>query len=283
MFHRVRERLGTAGLVVAILALIVALSGGAFAATQSAKKKSTKYMTKAQVIALIKANATSGPTGATGAPGAPGAKGDVGAPGGPGTAGSNGKNVKLTPIPPLVAKCSERGGVTAEVEGEAATAKDVCNGATGAPGAPGQPWAPENELPAGATETGAWAFNGTEDDAAGMVSPISFTVQLPEELFAEEVHYQTDSDFADSCPGIASEPTADPGQLCVYFNSFFGIGEPVNATLDEITRLTESHGLGEHERSASKTGAALYFEYTGDPGEVAYGNGSWAVQAPAAP
>jgi hypothetical protein len=286
MFHKVRERLGTAGLVVAILALIVALSGGAFAATQSAKKKSSKGLTKAQVIALIKANATSGPTGATGAPGAPGAKGDKGdpgAPGGPGAPGVNGKGVKVTTIAPLTPKCSERGGVTAEVEGEAATAKDICNGATGAPGAPGQPWAPENELPAGATETGAWAFNGSEADEAGMVAPISFTVQLPEELFEGEVHYQTDSDFATFCTGTASEPAANPGQLCVYFNSFAGIGAPVNATLDQITRLSEIHGLGERERSASKAGAALYFEYTGDPGEVAYGSGSWAVQAPAAP
>ena len=140
MFHKVRERLGTAGLVVAVLALTVALSGGAFAATQSAKKKSSKGLTKAQVLALIKANATSGPTGATGATGAqgaPGAKGDPGAPGGAGAPGANGKSVKLTTIAPLTTKCTERGGVTAEVEGLPATAKDICNGATGAPGAPG--------------------------------------------------------------------------------------------------------------------------------------------------
>ena len=126
-------------------------------------------------------------------------------------------------------------------------------------------------------------FNGSEADEAGMVAPISFTVQLPEELFEGEVHYQTDAGFATSCPGTASEPAAQPGQLCVYFNSFGDIGTPFNATLDQITRLSEVHGLGERERSASRAGAALYFEYTGAPGEVAYGNGSWAVQAPAAP
>jgi hypothetical protein len=176
--------------------------------------------------------------------------------------------------------------VTAEVEETPATAKDICNGATGAPGTPGvdgQPWTPESKLPEGATETGAWAFNGTEDDTAGMVAPISFTVQLPEELFESEVHYQTDTGFADSCPGTASEPAADPGQLCVYFNSFGDIGTPFNATLEQITRLSEVRGPGERERSASRSGAALYFEFTGDPGEVAYGNGSWAVQAPEEP
>lgn len=296
MFHKVRDRLGSAGLVVAVLALIVALSGGAFAATQSAKKKSSKGLTKAQVIALIKANSPpSGPAGPQGPQGAPGAKGDAGGPGGIGATGATGnqgpagKGVKLTTIPsgPGNAKCSERGGVTAEVEETPATAKDICNGATGAPGAPGedgQPWTPESKLPEGATETGAWAFNGTEDDVGGIVVPISFMVQLPEELFEGEVHYQTDTGFADSCPGTAAEPAADPGQLCVYFNSFAGIGAPVNATFEGITRLSEVRSQGDRaERSASKTGAALFFEYSGGPGEAAYGNGSWAVQAPEEP
>ena len=158
MFHKVRERLGTAGLVVAVLALIVALSGGAFAATQSAKKKSSKYMTKSQVLALIKANATSGPPGAPGPSallGRPAQRATRGHPEAAGLRRANGKSVKLTTIAPLTPKCSERGGVTAEVEELPATAKDICNGATGAPGAPGSPWAPDNELPEGATETGA--------------------------------------------------------------------------------------------------------------------------------
>lgn len=299
MFRKVRERLGSAGLVVAVLALIVALRGGAFAATQSAKKKSSKYVTKPQVVALIKANATSGPTGPAGAPGgqgAPGAKGDAGAagangaPGATGVAGPNGKNVKLTTIPsgPGNAKCSERGGVTAEVEGESATAKDICNGVAGAPGPPGadgRPWAPESQLPPGATETGAWSFTGTEADIGGIVVPISFTVQFPTppgELGEEEVHFQTDSDFSDSGHGTTGEPSAEPGQLCVYFTGF-GVGEPVNATFEEITRLNQVGAPGARARGASSAGAALYFEYSGGPGEAAYGNGSWAVTAPLAP
>lgn len=92
MLSVIQRQLGTTGLIVAIAALVVALGGGAYAATQGghARQRAGKGLTKAQVIALIKKNGTSGPVGPqgpqgpAGAPGAPGGMGPKGDPGQPG-------------------------------------------------------------------------------------------------------------------------------------------------------------------------------------------------------
>ena len=55
MLQRIRNQIGTAGLVVAIVALVAALGGGAYAATHPATASKAKPLTKAQVLALIKA------------------------------------------------------------------------------------------------------------------------------------------------------------------------------------------------------------------------------------
>jgi hypothetical protein len=99
--QRIQNRFGTAGLVVAIVALLAAVSGSAYAAAHASK---AKPLTKAQVIALIKqfapkpgtgpagANGTNGTNGQDGAPGVKGDKGDQGDPGTPGTPGAAGKD-----------------------------------------------------------------------------------------------------------------------------------------------------------------------------------------------
>jgi len=78
-------------MAVAVIALVTATTGGAFAATAtSAKKKSSKHADAKQDIALIKAQADTlrgakGATGPAGAPGATGATGATGAAGLPAT------------------------------------------------------------------------------------------------------------------------------------------------------------------------------------------------------
>lgn len=289
MFHKVRERLGSAGLAVAIVALIVALSGGAYAATATnSAKKPAKGLTKAQVLALIKANP--GPPGSPGAPGPAGGAGPkgeqgvAGSKGDPGSKGDAGTGIKLTPIPVGAGGCSQLGGATLEENASPNAKKDICNGAKGAQGDkgdPGDPWSVGGVLPPGRSETGAWAFTAADDDAEIAV-PISFTIPLPgeptEEEFAEDdVHYQDDADFATACPaGSAGEPKAPPGKLCVFYNSFGGA--PVNATFTRISKLNlfETPGV-------SNSGAVVQFAFSGAAGELARGSGSWAVTAAVPP
>lgn len=78
MFRRLHERLGAAGLIIAVAALIAALAGSAVAATAFKLTKSEQK----EVIKIVKKYAKPGPTGPQGPPGAPGAKGDTG-PAGP--------------------------------------------------------------------------------------------------------------------------------------------------------------------------------------------------------
>lgn len=294
MFHKVRERLGSAGLAVAIVALIVALSGGAYAATATdSAKKPAKGLTKAQVIALIKANSKPGPPGSPGSPGpagGPGSKGDQGIQGPKGDKGDKGDagtGINLIPIGigGPASKCGGRGGATLKENAAPGAEKDICTGEKGAQGDkgdPGDPWSVGGVLPPGRTETGAWAFSAAEDDGAILV-PISFPIPLAgeptEEGFSEErVHFQSDSDFSTECPtGGVNEPKAPPGHLCVFYRTEAGGGTPVNATFTQIAQL------GVPFAGASNSGAMLEFAFSGAAGESAHGFGSWAVTAAVPP
>jgi hypothetical protein len=84
MFERIHEKLGTAGLIIAVVALIAALTGTAFAAAGLNPKQ------KKEVTKIAKSVAKKGPTGPQGPAGAPGAKGDAGAAGAKGATGPQG-------------------------------------------------------------------------------------------------------------------------------------------------------------------------------------------------
>lgn len=90
MVGRIRNRFGAAGLVVAILALIVALAGTAVAAKSVFTKKQEK-----QIIKIAKQyagkNGKDGAPGPAGAQGPSGAKGDTGVPGPEGPEGPQGE------------------------------------------------------------------------------------------------------------------------------------------------------------------------------------------------
>ena len=278
MFQQVRERLGSAGLAVAVLALIVALSGGAYAATQSAKK-SSKTLTNAQIIALIKKQTKPGPQGAPGPQGSPGQagtqgaqgtqglpgkQGDQGVPGDqgdPGPPGDPGKSVKVTPFtgaeeePPNEGPCEGEGGATMEVE-LSLIEDTICNGKEGSP------WTAGGVLPPGAVETGAWGFNATTADT-DVVAPISFTIPLGAAISSTHTHFQGEPNFGDSCNELAFEPQADPGHLCVYF----GFSPPVNATLQFFTDPINN------EFGAGRNGALLHFTMSG----AGHGYGLWVT------
>ena len=56
----------------------------------------------------------------------------------------------------------------------------------GTPGATGQPWTPDNVLPSGATETGAWSARPSESQY--VTSTINFPIALAGELEQAHVH-----------------------------------------------------------------------------------------------
>ena len=127
MYKRYKERFGTAGVVLGIVALILALGGTALAASKlnGTQKKEVEKIAK-------KYAGKPGAAGTNGQNGAPGAKGDPGAAGTNGTNGTNGKDgksVKLVNSAPT--NCE--GGYTYEIEGSGAK-NEVCNGEDGADG-----------------------------------------------------------------------------------------------------------------------------------------------------
>jgi hypothetical protein len=206
MFDRLRERFGTAGLLVAVIALIFALAGGAYAASgglNAKQKKEVKKIAKSFQGKGPKGDTgASGPAGSAGPPGPAGAAGKDGAPGAPGADGIDGKD----------GKNGENGACS------------VAN--------------PECVLPSGATETGSWFSDGSEQYVAlsfplQLEAPIDSNSGCEEEAAARtnscHVFYigpngheinpgtgEEETVATAECSGSAEAPTAEPGNLCVY-------------------------------------------------------------------
>jgi hypothetical protein len=267
MISSIHRKLGTAGFIISIVALVAALGGGAYAANSALSGKQKKEVEKIAKKYAGKPGATgaTGPAGAkgdAGAAGAAGAKGDTGAPGsnGVGTPGANGKSVTVTEIAAGEPECGEIGGAELKQEG-AASGTEICNGAEGSPWTVGG-------LPQGATETGTWTLNASPDMATAATStgkvfvPISFSVPLAvTELGLNKAHF-VGAFGGGSCEGNFAEPSAPEGELCVYEYELH------NATGIRVETLEQGGN------NASMTGALLAFD---EIEEHAYGWGSWAV------
>jgi hypothetical protein len=227
MFTRLRQRLAAHGpaTTVAVIALVVALCGGAYAAAKGGLTSKQKKQVTAIVQKEIKKNpGPPGPAGAKGDPGAQGAqglRGEKGETGEEGEDGTNGKSVSVTPIPvdELEMACEGRGGVSVEEQGSP-PGEEVCNGKEGSP------WTAGGTLPIGATETGVYAQQAdTESGKNGIWAPISFSLPLDgdtQDSATEHVKYVeafpvTPEEIA-NCPGNYEEPAASPGYLCVFKN-----------------------------------------------------------------
>lgn len=202
--HRIRIQLN-ATTMVAIVALVFAMTGGAFAVTgHSAAKKNAKskvVITNTKQISpkvLVQLKGAKGAPGATGASGAAGPQGPAGAQGPTGAAGKEG------PAGPK----GETG----------APGKDGTNGTTGFTA----------KLPTGSAETGDWAIAGEASVANEQyVSPISFPIPLetaPTAHFVseeeiekrEEGKSEAEGAAPAACPGSKATPAAEEGSLCVY-------------------------------------------------------------------
>jgi hypothetical protein len=262
----IREPFGTAGLIVACVALVAALGGTAFAAT---KLNSTQ---KKEVEKIAKKFA--GKPGAAGPAGPGGKDGAKGADGSNGTNGSNG--VSVTTAPASAGECPS-GGI--KVLSASAPAK-VCNGTTGF----------TELLPSGKTETGTITTPLLQVEAGAesmqvIATPISFAIPLGAPLGAAEVHFvsteeQEEGTGPAECPGSAESPLAQAGNLCVYQGGTLiqeanGEGEQ-EARVVKIFPVTATTA-GNSGAATSGADALVLFE----AGEgLAFMQASWAVTAP---
>ena len=236
--------------VLMTLALVFAMSGGAYAAGKFLIT-STKQI-KPSVLKQLQGK--TGPAGAQGAQGAqgsqgpagpagpqgPAGKGEKGEPGPEGKAGTNGTNGESVGVKEFSgsaagSKCTEGGSEFSNKAGKGF----ACNGKEGAEGQPGSPWSPNSTLPAGATETGAWymTFGPTEETEPGSgvakeevlsTGPISIPVQLKEPIKFSGNPSENHVLFAgqggtEHCSGTTEHPKADSGYFCIYTNSPAGV------------------------------------------------------------
>ncbi|HEU4707536.1 MAG TPA: hypothetical protein VFS64_10130 [Solirubrobacterales bacterium] len=291
----IREPFGTAGLIVACVALVLALSGAAFAAGKltSTQKKEVEKIAK-KFAGKPGATGPAGPAGPAGSQGSAGSNGKDGANGASGKDGANGESVKVA---------SYAGPECEEAEGEAGAKVSngsgtvyVCDGGEGEAGGPGpqgpegKPWTAGGTLPQGATETGTWALGritAVENSQFNFV-PVSFAIPLAGALSNEgcleenetpcqaryvktngkEFNNEFEEVLSTVCTGTAAAPTAPPGTLCVY------AGKEENVSTFNFLISDPSSPTG--AAGAAKTGAALVFKIA-TTGQKAVAMGTWAV------
>jgi Collagen triple helix repeat (20 copies) len=270
MFKRIHQKLGTAGFLIAIVALVAALGGTAFAAAKlnGTQKKEVEKIAK-KYAGKPGANGAAGPAGAVG-PAGP--KGDAGSAGSNGTNGTNGKDgtsVTNTALAKGSATCSE-GGAEFKVGTGAAT--HACNGVTGF----------TETLPSGETETGTWAVNQpfTNEFFENHV-PISFPIPLkeaggPTDVFFFSQEQVENKEFGSSgchweLEEIEAQPEATvPGTLC-----FFTQGGEISEASPHIYAPGEAAARG-----YGPSGAFLTFASSSGEASEARLYGAWAVTAP---
>jgi hypothetical protein len=199
MLSAIRRRM-TPATVIATLALLFAMSGGAYAAKKYLIT-STKQISPKVLKQLKGANGKNGAVGPAGPAGA----GTAGAAGPQGPAGPAGAGAK-----------GENGASGAE-------GKEGKEGKIGPKGATGEPWPAGGTLPKGATETGTWLapITTTVEGSEG-IAMISFSIPLAAALDGSHVQYVTveaveNNTRPTGCTGGTAEaPEPEEGYLCVF-------------------------------------------------------------------
>jgi hypothetical protein len=258
MFSRIGKHFNPTT-VVAVLALIFAMTGGAFAmsgggspskpvASVGSGARANRIViaakSKAKPKAKIGPRGPAGPAGKNGAAGPAGSAGPPGPQGPQGSAGVNGVN-------------GEKG-----IQGE--------KGETGPQGTPGTTGYVKT-LPPKATETGTWGFSAHAEGF--QIEHFDFSIPLKEPLEAADAHLILPNGEEENgsghpgpqtaCKGSVAEPTAEPGNFCAYMQATTGDG-----TFGSFGFLYTSGVVGLFEVHAAE---AVY-------GYAAWG--SWAVTAP---
>ena len=289
MFQRVRKQI-TPATVMAFVALVFAVTGGAFAATGGSGSnggspaKATASVTVAHA-AKAKAKTKAGPrgpagpkgaTGATGATGPAGAAGPTGPAGGtgpqggPGTNGTNGENGKPGESVTSETLAAGKGGCTDGGSKFTVGGKETkaCNGQTGF----------TETLPPGKTETGTYSL-GVQGSGGSPIHYVSLSFPIPlkyekkgseaaKPVISESgVHYAAFNATVSGCPGSNSEPKAEEGNLCIY--------EDASGTDEVEFFYADFPGAGGF--GVGPAGTILVFDAKGESSS-AYG--TWAVTAP---
>jgi hypothetical protein len=270
MFHAIRTRIN-ATTVLAGLALVFAMTGGAYAAK--------KYLiTSTKQISPSVLKSLQGKAGAAGAPGAAGAQGAQGPAGPAGPAGAAGAKGETGP---------------AGAKGEKGATGNAGNaGPTGATGATGATGFTET-LPSGKTETGDWnvtIVGAVSGGTPGAVGSISFPIPLAShgaagESFVFNKEQTENKEFGSSgCSGSVEAPAAPPGKLCVYTKG--EQMENVSGTLFAVEPgFTGSFGksgavlVGLHLEGKIELVGESKPELVVEPAKAVL-DGSWAVTAP---
>jgi hypothetical protein len=245
MFSKLQNQFGSAGLVLSVVAIVLALGGGAYAANHATASK-----------------AKQGKQGKPGKPGAPGAPGATGPAGPAGPAGANGTSVTGTAL-----AAGQEGCVAGGVKYTSASGSNaVCNGEKG-------PKGPEGNIKAtlskGSTETGDWFVESpkTEEFAIGSISfPIPLEAGISEEE-EQHVFFLAYEETSPQCQGSLQEPKAAEGDLCLYSS---------NSVLSGPIEFFESNA-GRGSGGTGTSGAILEFATTGE-GRATL-TGSFAVTA----
>jgi hypothetical protein len=272
MFSTLRTRFGIPG-VISVIALVFAMFGGAYAASNSSGGGKATASAKGKQGPRGKTGKTgpAGPAGPQGPAGPAGAKGDAGAPGAqgnpgnPGTPGTNGTSATTTSFSGAEHGCTAGGVVVKSASPETA----VCNGKDGETGF-------TEHLPEGKTETGIFTMKllGGEEEYL----PIDFPIPLSE-VAAEETtfHKWVEGGEQDpKCTGSVLNPTAAAGSLCVYVGI---VGEGALKTTNSISPRLPTRGVAANvtfnTRQVGPSGTFLYWENA----SAQTVTGSWAVTA----
>jgi hypothetical protein len=209
MFSSIRKRF-TYTNVAMTLALVFAISGGAYAAGKylitSTKQISPKVLKSLQ--GKVGANGSPGPAGPAGPQGPAGSQGVAGSKGETGVAGTS---VASTESKAKIGPCKEGGS---EFKASSGTTY-ACNGEKGKEGTFGG-----SALPEGKTLTGYWGASGygetgAEEGTPGYASTaVNFALPLS---VTPTAHFIKAGETPPSqCPGTAEAPAATPGNLCVF-------------------------------------------------------------------
>lgn len=240
MFAVIGRRL-TPGTVIAVLALVLAMAGGAYAAKNGVIITSIKQISPSVQKKLKGKQGPAGPQGPQGPQGAAGANGKDGAAGPQGEGGPEGPT-----------------------------------GPTGPAGKTGF----TKVLPSGETETGTWALGETITAQFNIEVPLTFPIPLAAPLDASHVHYINPAGkevtaggeevTSTACLGKASEPSAEPGHLCVYSSRELLVTIKNSSIFDSAPEGADKSG-------ASVAGAFMRVHRTEEEGQ---GYGTFAVTAP---
>jgi Collagen triple helix repeat (20 copies) len=183
-----------------------------------------------------------GPGGREGLPGEPGKQGEKGERGETGAKGSQGE-------PGLKGDNGERGE-----KGETGL-----KGEKGERGEKGEPGSLVTTLPSGQTLKGVYSYAGFYKEGFRPTDAISYQIPLASRPTANIVGVS--SPPTTPCPGSATNPEAEPGDLCLY--------QTKNSSGTELEVLFEANG---------KYGATLFALIP--EGKSFEFDGSWAVTAP---